>query len=716
MKKLLTKKFTLPGSFLLMLFSALLLSPSMAGATHCIDTLDFKFTIDNNSKTVKFISKVSSDALAVKWDFGDGDYSSDRNVKHTYDSAGYYKVCLTAYGYDSINKTRCSTTVCKRFKIIDCDQLKANFGFKTDDLSAKFEAKANSRTVVFGWTFGDGSAARGKEAKHTYKKEGKYKVCLVAKDTVTDCVTRVCKEVKVEDPCKRFEVDFEVRTDGLTIKAIGKSNSKNASIGFIFGDGNSARGDEVKHTYAKDGKYTICVVAKDTVTGCVARKCKDIKVSKCDLKVDFEYKTEGLSLKAAGKSNSRNAVLGWTFGDGNSDRGSQVKHEYKKEGKYTLCLIAKDTVTGCVARKCVDIKVEKKDSCNLKADFEFSVSGNEVKFRAKANQKARFIWDFGDGSDTTGETAYNKYKKPGTYTVCVTAVTANSNSTKACRTKVCKRIVIKDKGCDLKADFKFKVDGQKLVVKAEANQKGVLYYWSFGDGTSGHKQEAKHRYKKPGVYEVCLIVFNPKTKCKVCVCKRVKIEKPCNLKANFKITIYDSTARLKARSNSKNAVYGWSFGDGTSQRGNPVKHTYSKPGVYKVTLYVKDTVSGCTYSLSKRLIINPSARSMVFKNTQQNSTLTTEDAGISGISEVSSEKPDWNAGAYPVPAVESVDFKADKPLATVEVYNAGGTSVLSTDLDDNQNIDITALPTGYYYARLTADDGTVKIVKFVKSE
>src|SRR5210317_1317829 len=143
MKKLLKTKLTLPGSLLLMLFSALLLSPSMAGATHCIDTLDFKFAIDNNSKTVKFVSKVSSDALAVKWDFGDGDYSTDRNVKHTYDSAGYYKVCLTAYGYDSINKTRCSTTVCKRFKIIDCDQLKANFSFKTDDLTAKFEAKGN---------------------------------------------------------------------------------------------------------------------------------------------------------------------------------------------------------------------------------------------------------------------------------------------------------------------------------------------------------------------------------------------------------------------------------------------------------------------------------------------------------------------------------------------------------------------------------------------
>ncbi len=636
MKKSITQRLGILGKPILLLLMAALFWPAQASATHCIDTLDFEFSIDNNTRIVKFESIVSSDAIALKWDFGDGSTSSAANVKHKFDSAGYQKVCLTAYGYDSINKTRCSTTVCKRFKIIDCNQLKADFSITTSDLSAKFEAKSNSKTVVYGWTFGDNSTARGQAVKHTYKKEGSYKVCLVAKDTVTGCVTRVCKGVKVEDPC--------------------------------------------------------------------------------NLKVDFEWKADGLSIKAAGKSNSKNAVYGWIFGDGNSDRGDEVKHTYAKAGKYTLCFVAKDTVTGCVARKCVDIKVEKP--CRLKADFEFAQDGNDFKFRAKASDtNARFVWNFGDGQTATGATTKHSYKKPGTYEVCVTVYSKNATTTNSgCRVKVCKKVVVK-RDCNLKADFKYKTDGRKIAVKGESNESGVLYFWSWGDGTSSTGQTAKHKYKKEGVYEVCLIVFNPKTKCKVCVCKRVKIEKPCKLRAKMKYTISDNKVKFKARSNSKNVVYGWSFGDGDYQRGNPVRHAYSKPGVYKVTLTAKDTVTGCVVTISKRLIINPNARRKTTATipgvgqTQSSTTAQTMD-----VQNLQAPNADWSAMAYPVPANSQVDFTADKNLASVKVFTAGGAEVLSTDLTTNENLDITTLPTGYYFAHLTAADGSVKIVKFVKSE
>ncbi|MFT5723265.1 MAG: PKD repeat protein, partial [Bacteroidia bacterium] len=632
MKKSITQKIGLLGKPLLILFFAALFWPATASATHCIDTLDFEFTIDNNSRTVKFESIVSSNALALKWDFGDGSTSTDPNVKHKFDSAGYHKVCLTAYGYDSINKTRCSTTVCKRFKIIDCHQLKIDFGITTSDLSAKFEAKSNSKTVVYGWTFGDNSTSRGQAVKHTYSKEGKYKVCLVAKDTVTGCVKRVCKEVKVIDPCT--------------------------------------------------------------------------------LKVDFEWKADGLSIKAKGKSNSRHAVYGWTFGDGNSDRGDETKHTYAKAGKYTICFIAKDTVSGCVARKCIDIKVEKP--CTLKVAFEYSQDGNDFKFKAKSNDTTtRYVWSFGDGETATGQHTKHAYKKPGTYEVCVTAYVGNSTSTNSgCRAKVCKKVVVKGRDCKLEADFKYETDGKKIRVKGTANESGVLYFWSWGDGTSSTGQTAKHKYDKEGVYEVCLIAFNPKTKCKVCVCKRVKIEKPCKLRAKFKYTISGKKVKFKATSNSKNVVYGWSYGDGDYQRGNPVRHEYQKAGVYKVTLTAKDTVTGCVVTVVNRLIINPNARKRTTAiipgvgQTQSSSSAQTLD-----IQDMKVPATDWSAVAYPVPATSQVVFSADINLTSVKVFTTGGMEVLSIDLTSNKNLDITTLPTGYYFAQLTAADGSVKIVK-----
>ncbi len=637
MKKKSTRRFGLPGKTLLTLFSLLGLvvgSQSTAQTSGCVKA-DFKFAVNNTSKTVKFEARTSSNALAVYWDFGDGDSAKGKNVSHKFDSAGHYKVCLTAYAYDSATNKRCSTVVCKRVVITGCS-LKAGFDVKVNDLSVKLEARSNSKHAVYHWSFGDGTSARGKTAKHTYRKEHKYKICLEVKDTVTGCVTRLCKEVKVEDPC-HLKVDFDLRSDGLNIKVVAKSNSKTV-------------------------------------------------------------------------------VYGWTFGDSSSARGREVKHAYSKAGKYTVCLIAKDTASGCVARKCVEIKVHKP--CRLEVNFESSQHGSDFKFKAKSNDStARFVWSFGDGNTATGNPVKHTYKKPGVYEVCVKAYAGKTTTgTSGCTAKKCKRVEIK-KGndCKLKADFKIVVDGKKMRVKAEANDSNLVYFWSWGDGTSGHKQTANHKYRKYGVYEVCLIVFNPRTKCKVCICKKVVIEKPCKLKADFRYSVNKSTVRFKARSNSKNVVYGWSFGDGTSKRGNPVKHTYTKTGTYKITLIAKDTVTGCVVRVSKRIIINPRARrsSLAPLPPQQQTSSTTTTT--TGIEEFTAPTSDWKAQVYPVPSTSQVGFIADKDLTSVKVFNSAGNELISSALSDSKRIDISTLPTGYYFAHITATDGSVKIVKFVKN-
>ncbi|MBO6515233.1 MAG: PKD domain-containing protein [Bacteroidia bacterium] len=709
MKKSLAKRLGLPGKAFLTLFAlvaGIFTAQSTAQTKGCVKA-DFDFAVDNSTNTVKFEARTSSNALLVVWDFGDGDSARGKNVKHKYDTTGYYKVCLTAYAYDSAKKTRCSTTVCKRVVVSGCT-LKADFDFKVSDLSVALEGKSNSKNAVYGWAFGDGNYGRGKTTKHTFKKEDTYTICVIVKDTVTGCVSRACKKVKVEDPCN-LKVDFDLRKDDLSVKLEAKSNSKTTVYGWTFGDGNSARGQQVKHTYKKEGKYTICLIAKDTATGCVARKCVDVKVEdSCTLRVDFDLRKDGLDIKVAGKSNSKTTVYGWTFGDGNSARGQEVKHSYKKEGKYTVCLIAKDTVTGCVARKCVEIKVEKP--CKLEVDFEYRQDGNDFKFRAKASDTStRFAWSFGDGTTATGKEVKHSYKKPGVYTVCVKAY-----SKSGCKTEKCKRVEIKRDTCSLQADFKFEVDGKKIRVKAKANESDVLYYWSWGDGTSEHGQTARHRYKKYGVYEVCLIVFNPKTKCKVCICKKVVIEKPCRLRADFRYGVNNSTVRFKARSNSKNTVYGWVFGDGSSQRGNPVKHTYAKPGVYKITLIAKDTATGCVVTVEKRIIINPKARKSSLAPLPPTSQ-TSSSSATSSVQELSVPDNDWTATVYPVPSANQVGFTANKTLNSVTIYNASGNEILSSELKQNERIDISTLPTGYYFAHVTALDGSVKIVKFAKN-
>lgn len=515
--------------------------------------------------------------------------------------------------------------------------------------------------------------------------------------------------------CVKADFDYKIDPQTGVVKFEAKASSNAVAFVWDFGSGSSAQGSTTSHTYTASGEYKVCL----TVYGydanrqkCSVTVCKKLEIRLCNLQADFDIAQDGMDVKVRGKSSSNHAVYGYTFGDGSAERGHEAKHTYDSAGKYTICFYVKDTVTGCTAKVCKDITIRK---CDLEVDFEYGQDGNDFKFRAKSNNaSAKFVWDFGDGEDGTGSEIKHSYAKPGVYKVCVTAYITTSSGTARCTATVCKRVEVERKKdtCDLQARFTFELDGKTIKVKGEANEDSVLYFWSWGDGTSGHGQKAKHTYKKYGEYEVCLVVFNPKTKCKTCICRKVIIEKPCNLKADFKYRVDGAKVTFKAKSNGSNVVYGWTFGDGDSERGNPVDHKYAKSGTYKVTLIAYDKRTGCKVEVTKRIVIDinltiPDAEVRM-------------DADINAASSVQVEAPEsnWNATAFPVPSTNEISFTStDKVITQATIYGANGEKMLEAKLDAaaNEELDITTLPTGMYYAHLTAADGSVKIVKFLKN-
>ncbi|NNJ54790.1 MAG: PKD domain-containing protein [Bacteroidia bacterium] len=367
----------------------------------------------------------------------------------------------------------------------------------------------------------------------------------------------------------------------------------------------------------------------------------------------------------------------------------------------------------CTTRVCEKVKVVDDNDCGLRAKYDYRQDDNQFKFFAKANQSpARFLWNFGDGNKGSGDEVKHEYEKPGTYLVCLTVLTkSNTTANQICTTKVCKRVVVEKPACALRGDFDLKTVGLGLVAEAKSNERNVHYFWSFGDGNDATGKEVKHRYKKPGVYEVCLIIFNPKTKCKVCICKKVVVEKPCGLKADFKKFVDEDLLYVKARTNaSRGSTYHWNFGDGTTATGKRNIHQYSKKGVYKVTLVVKDRRRGCKVEVSKRVVIG------LNQLTPQNvstAPLTTEVSDE--ITNLEEELPKWEAKVTPSPARSSVAISSDdKDLTNVKIYGMDG----ALAIEDNANlsdIDISSLKKGFYYAHVTAIDGTTTIVKFLKN-
>ena len=82
---------------------------------HC----DASFSYTKNTDTVNFINTSSAASFTgFQWAFGDGDSSSYFNPQHIYSHPGWYAVCLTISGLDSVGNT-CSDIFCDSIYVSD---------------------------------------------------------------------------------------------------------------------------------------------------------------------------------------------------------------------------------------------------------------------------------------------------------------------------------------------------------------------------------------------------------------------------------------------------------------------------------------------------------------------------------------------------------------------------------------------------------------------
>lgn len=316
----------------------------------------------------------------------------------------------------------------------------------------------------------------------------------------------------------------------------------------------------------------------------------------------------------------------WYFGDQNTSREINPTHTYLYAGEYEVCLkvLVADSCTGAV---CKTIRVEKGalgGACNLDIDFKHEINGLMLTAKgwSNANQNAaRYTWKFGDNNTGEGTDVRHTFAEKGTYTVCLTVTLPTTTaSDPICSETICKTIKIGETGnpCDLKADFKFDINGLILTAKGWTNHTspGARYSWKFGDNTTGDGQDVRHEYTQKGEYNVCLTVTIPATTsssplCSQTICKTLKIgdiNNPCDLKADFTFALSGNIVKAMATSNAGNgARYIWKISDGTTAEGLEIKHQFEQRGEYEICLVVtKPAVTAtqnCSVTVCKKITI-----------------------------------------------------------------------------------------------------------------
>jgi DNA-binding beta-propeller fold protein YncE len=216
----------------------------------------------------------ASDGLApysFSWSTSDGAHAAGPTISHSFSTPGVYIV--TAQVRDSSGASNSSST---EVTVVPSPTAVISIapGNATDVGSAiVFNATVSGGTAPLNsnWTFGDGSRASGANASHTWTRPGNYTVTFDYEDTL-GVVTSKSVVIAVHPS---FEATLSsgsgtvfnptAPATPVTFTALVTGGTPPYLVSWAFGDGSSARGLTVSHSYATPGRFGVEATLTDHV-------------------------------------------------------------------------------------------------------------------------------------------------------------------------------------------------------------------------------------------------------------------------------------------------------------------------------------------------------------------------------------------------------------------------------------------------------------------
>ena len=230
---------------------------------------------------VSFNGAASKGEISTRlWDFGDGATSTETTPSHTYSAAGTYYASLKLVSLSGENSSA-TTTIIAQEDSSDPEPptavLSSSATTGEAPLTVTFNGSSsttpNSSITGYNWTFGDGSQSTGKIVSYTYIEPGSYSAKLTVTDNLqlsSSAITPVIVTEAVE-PNERPYAVITTETPGsdapFTVSFNGSQSSDSdgdiTGYSWNFGDGSTAEGSIVTHTYSKPAEYTASLEVTD---------------------------------------------------------------------------------------------------------------------------------------------------------------------------------------------------------------------------------------------------------------------------------------------------------------------------------------------------------------------------------------------------------------------------------------------------------------------
>lgn len=225
---------------------------------------------------------------------------------------------------------------------------------------------SNPSTVVYTWSFGDGTSSNLANPTHTYTRNGVYAICLNMFDTLNNCRSSFCDSVLITNATPNPPTCTPRYTsvrNGLTVNFQNTSNITNtARFIWNFGDGTTASGYNATHTYTASGVYWACLTMIDSTSAGSCRNtfCDSVRVGTVvvNCQARFNKSITGTTVSFTNTSVAApGAMTFWSFGDGTSSNLPNPTHTYNANGVFRVCLTIADSLTGCQSTTCDSVVI-----------------------------------------------------------------------------------------------------------------------------------------------------------------------------------------------------------------------------------------------------------------------------------------------------------------------------------------------------------------------
>ncbi len=562
--------------------------------------------------TVSFTDESTGSPTSRKWTFGDGTHSTGENPVHTYNKAGLYSVTLTVSNADGSN------SLTKNGYIIVSNVLDGPVtSFSASSTSGKapftvdFTGQGKGSPDAWRWSFGDGNASTEKNPAYTYNKSGLYSVTLTASNEKGSNSLKKTGYIAVSSvsstPVSKFSASPTYGQPPLTVHFTDRSTGSPTSWKWYFGDESNSTEKNPVHTYNESGLYTVRLTAGNANGSNTLTKIGYIAVSSfLDTPVTSfsASQTSGkapLTVSFTDESTGSPDAWKWTFGDRNDSTEKNPVHTYYKSGNYTVSLTTTNADGSNKVQKSSYIVVSESGTLasnpgNILPTAAFiatPTSGSmplTVSFTDKSTGSPdAWSWTFGDRSNSIERNPVHTYNKSGLYPVTLTASNADGSNA---LTKTGYIVVSNTLNGPVASFSASQTSGTAPITirfTDESTGSPAAWRWTFGDGNFSTEKNAVHVYNNSGRYTVTLTASNADGSNSLTKSSYIVVSNSLNGPvASFSSSQTSGKAPLTIRFTDESTgspdEWRWTFGDkSNSTEKNPV-HTYSKAGLYSVTL------------------------------------------------------------------------------------------------------------------------------------